>query len=776
MSKSKSKKSNSQIKEESAMDLGYESIGKSLDIGKIKGSVSGETVVGGLDDLTFKSGNSPRTSPRNSPRRSQVVESDSDDSVDIKNITLVSKTPNKSPTRSPSRKNTLDPNDYGRKTSLRTPNKTKDNEKILITDSDTEVDSDMEEKPLLPSMTKSRYTRMQSEEVPRSRLSRVEDEMEIVEKSGRSPSRMETQERVGSSRRSPSVTRSSRMEDEEVPRSRSSRMEIEERVESSRRSPSRIETQERVEKTRRSPSSRMEDEQVPRSRSSRMDTEERVESTRRSPSGPRSTRMEDEQVPRSRSSRMETQERVESTRKTASGPRSSRMEDEEVTKSRTVSRRTDLSPKSKRETPTIKDIEKGADVASSRREKTFEFESDSESDDSSVEVTRPASRQVSRSVTRTETKPVSRSMTRPVSRSVTRTETRTFSNDDEIADNLDNFLIEKNILVLDTLVSEVDGSPRVLFIKASNYLGQIFLIRTENGGTMTGRKSKTIVLNEIIQGKLVPTSMKVDISKCAGSAVCGVAFQCKDEFCYLYRNNEGEFDEISFKLSGLDVFDNKYTGDAKVLIGDKIGNKVFAYPIVTIDEIRTNTVETFVNVKNATERIQKHLVKDIHNGFDDLDERLNLLKERIKAVHKNYDQMFKQLGEETKQGMNLMKKLDGIPIKNSEEQAKQKETSDYLLLKTVTFNKIVEKSGKFITDLSRDVDIQLLKVSDLYYGGYLVTKETFDENISGGLRKASSWNLPDKFDKMSLDEILSKRWVTDNDPNELVSLANAIVG
>uniref|UniRef100_A0A6C0AF84 Uncharacterized protein n=1 Tax=viral metagenome TaxID=1070528 RepID=A0A6C0AF84_9ZZZZ len=344
---------------------------------------------------------------------------------------------------------------------------------------------------------------------------------------------------------------------------------------------------------------------------------------------------------------------------------------------------------------------------------------------------------------------------------------------DEDTEDLDNFLISKNIIVHDTLIT----NDTILFLKASNYLGDIFIIKTDKEGLLSTKKTKSTYMTPVSTAKKIPASMKVNISKCAGSSVCGIAFQCSEEFCFLNKNDSGDMEEVNFTINSQKDLEKSLTKRKEEVPVPAVMSidKVLAYPIVSMSEIEKNNEETFKVIRTSTIAIHKYLVESIKQDFSSIKTYIKSLSDGLMQLEDRYVKMFGNLEYEYKACSEKMKEFDAIKDPNEENQTTKKELSDLMLLKTLTFDRLMVTLGKFTLETSRDTKNQLLRSSDVYYTGYLTVKEVFDDGLSKDLKKSNLWGLPDSFDKKDIDQILEKNWSdTESKMPSVIALSKTI--
>ena len=813
-SRSKSRpKSVTELREETAEEFSYKSPGK-LNIPKLDSTVSGENITkNSLGEVEFYKGDSPTNSPSKkrtssyvSAKNPQVInfDSDSDSSIEISRSSKIPSVKIESSKSSIKSRNTISPSDYDKSPSKKSSSKSQ-KEKVLLMDSDfsesdgefinrnskmsilekeaNELPRNFESRKSSPSRSQreiiSSRDQMSQRDIPRSSRDQMSqrdtprssrDQMSQREMSPPRSSRDEISREMYSRKMSPPPRSARDMSQRDMSPPRSSRDQMSQREMSPPRS-SRDQMSQREMSPPRSSREQMSQREMIPPRSSREQMSQREMSPPRSSRDQMSQR---EMIP-PRSSREQMSQREMSPPKSPRDQMSQR-EMSPFRSSREMDQR-NFTPQSSTKKSVAPDVR-----SSHMKSKTTNWQSDSSSDDDDEVVVPRKSTQSSSGLSSRPKELVSddEEEITPKRESTQSSQDLVSENTDVIetenTENLDNFLIKNNILILNSLVS--DG--KVVFLKVANYLGQIFLIKTDKSGVLSTRKSNSLSLNKITNAKLIPRSMKVDVSNCAGSAVCGIAFQCDNEFCYLARNDSGEHDEINFKVGNLEQFGEKGTTESErdVAIGEQIGNRVFAYPIVSMAEIEKNSIEAFLVVKEATYKIQTFLSKQIKNGFENLIGNVDVFHKRLIKIQTNVDAMLEFLMDEIKQGTERMKQFDAIPLgtMSVENQQNQKELSEYLLQKHLTYQSIVEVYGKFVADTKKEVSIQQSRSADVFYSGYLSVKENFDEELSSELVKASSWGLPQKFDKMTFSEIVSKKWVDEkNSSVEEKALSDVIV-
>ena len=316
--------------------------------------------------------------------------------------------------------------------------------------------------------------------------------------------------------------------------------------------------------------------------------------------------------------------------------------------------------------------------------------------------------------------------------------------------DLDAKLMDMNIVVVDTFIS---NDKKIITLKCFTKYGNYFFLKSDKFGSLSTRSSESTTLSNKNKGTIIPRSMKVSVADCAGKSVCGIVMQCDTEYCFLNRNDHGELDETNYSISS-----GKSVDEIKFSKTSRVSNKLLSYPIISLSILEENLTNAVDSIKDATFNIHEKIAKYVHKDFEVLSARYNALMERNRVLHGLYDKMYASHAEEVKAGITKLDAFENINPKTEEVQVSMKEVTDYLLLKTETFNTMTNTIEKYINETNNELLLQVTRSSRLHSDSFLLVKEQFDVKISEPLRLAQNWGLPDMFNALTFDQIATKEW------------------
>jgi hypothetical protein len=189
-------------------------------------------------------------------------------------------------------------------------------------------------------------------------------------------------------------------------------------------------------------------------------------------------------------------------------------------------------------------------------------------------------------------------LTRPLSPTIP-TEERNITISDSIKgviekNSVEYTLVNNGYIPKDKIVTKNgNGQMGALYIKAINSFGQtVFVELDDEGYVSTDKDDLTMVREE--KANDIPYSIKMGIAECMNTEVCGVAFDCNESICTMIRQPDSNTPkEENF------IYTEKRSERAAIL-----GDKVIAYPIVRLTEIKANPNLVLENTNVATGRIR----------------------------------------------------------------------------------------------------------------------------------------------------------------------------
>ena len=302
--------------------------------------------------------------------------------------------------------------------------------------------------------------------------------------------------------------------------------------------------------------------------------------------------------------------------------------------------------------------------------------------------------------------------------------------------NLTEMMISNGYVPLDNVVLD----NKVIYTKVYTKHGDIAFISPDQTGKISATPSKKTVVEEV-SGKVIPQSVKIKTSECAGNSVCGVAFQCKGEYCFLNRTDEGKIKEATFEISNNSEIIKK---DASPI----------AYPIITLSEIETNNDKTLERVRTATQKLDETCSSEIMNHFDETIKKLMKLTEEVKSVKEKFVLMENARKIEQKFAGDKIKELDP---ENTTDQASIKIVSDKRLSSTEFSLSVKSLAHKYLSLTNSDLDTLQTRTNDDLMTNFTLVMEKLDTKMekSASLRKAENWGLPKSLNDLSSNQIIS---------------------
>ncbi len=315
--------------------------------------------------------------------------------------------------------------------------------------------------------------------------------------------------------------------------------------------------------------------------------------------------------------------------------------------------------------------------------------------------------------------------------------------------SIDDLLMTKGYLRLDTITLDTD-QEKVFYVKAIDPVGDIVFIQMDKSGGLTVQLSNRTVV-KVSEGTSIPHSVKVRAAECAGSSVCGVAFQCEGEFCFVNRKDDGKLYEGTFVTS-------ETASDKKIT---PFGSPV-AYPIITLSEIEANNDNAIERVRKATMDIQAAAYASSLATITDVRKGVVLLSQRLETLSVGYTKMHEFRNMEVKKSLQLIDEYRRLPQPlSAENQDKYKQVVDKLYSLNVTFIQLVTFMREY-SATQKLIDDMVVKANDSVNSLFVEARRTYDKNVSKAIRNPVVWGLPAQLDKVeNFDDFIHGRWPTD---------------
>lgn len=306
-----------------------------------------------------------------------------------------------------------------------------------------------------------------------------------------------------------------------------------------------------------------------------------------------------------------------------------------------------------------------------------------------------------------------------------------FSNYSSAVDsnNIDDLLMKKGYTALQYIT--LDNEDQVAYIKAENPIGDIVIIKADKAGLINVQlPNRTVV--KVSDGSQVPKSVKVSAATCAGSASCGVAFECEGDYCIMNRNNDGSLSTGTYALSET-VVNRTLT---------PFGSPV-AYPVITLSEIEANNEAAIVTARKATETIQNESRKATRDLFSNLIQQSAGTTFQLQQVNTALDNFHNAIAGERKTYLAMADRYRSLPQPlSSQNQENYKQIVDHLFKLNKTFDKLQRFTYQYHGQLLPAVQTQTTQALDAFNELYVKARKTLDPGVSGWLLKAGLWGLP----------------------------------
>ena len=310
---------------------------------------------------------------------------------------------------------------------------------------------------------------------------------------------------------------------------------------------------------------------------------------------------------------------------------------------------------------------------------------------------------------------------------------------------IDSLLLKKGYIRINNIVIDGENGQKVAYAKAYNIAGDICFIDITKPGKITIQLSdRTLV--KISEGTSIPSKIMMNSLDCAGTGVCGIAFDCNGEYCMARRNDSGQVESSAYIT---------VSKPAEALIGDV--NSIVAYPIITLDEIENNNEDCLRRVRSSTIYIQRGMLKESMVDFSHRLAATTSLSNQLKSFQNVYVKSYESRNKEHKR---LLSELDAhrtrqmsgqdLPHENVSEICK---ITDRLYNLTLINNDIVEYSS-ILSDYKKQLMDLEIKIRDAQMAMYIKNRRIFNHHQCETM-KPSVWGLPEEFISVS-DEDLFK--------------------
>jgi hypothetical protein len=189
----------------------------------------------------------------------------------------------------------------------------------------------------------------------------------------------------------------------------------------------------------------------------------------------------------------------------------------------------------------------------------------------------------------------------------------------------------KYTIVDRVILQRQDGLMNVEYVKCYDPNGITVFVMLDIKGTL-GVQMPDLTTVHVAKGSSIPLSDKLAANDCAGSGICGVALECRDELCTIVRQNDGSSKEATF------VMTEEYS--TKTMTPD--GSPV-ASVIIRMSEILQDYKGTLDRTRVATQRIRENAFKASQEGLDRTMKQSQLLHDAIGKFGSNRNAAYESL-------------------------------------------------------------------------------------------------------------------------------------
>ena len=336
--------------------------------------------------------------------------------------------------------------------------------------------------------------------------------------------------------------------------------------------------------------------------------------------------------------------------------------------------------------------------------------------------------------------------------------------DDNMEEIKTSFLVQAGYIPIDNLVQNNSSSrsQELVITKAYNPNGEIVLITPEKQSTTVLSSNRKTVVKEI-KALSIPKSYIEKVSECAGNSACSIGMQCKGEYCFMNRSDDGKVSTKNYSvISGGSDSDNI----------SKI-NTPFAYPLISVEEIKTSPEAINARVTKITASIRENTTETLNKCLDNCIKNTEELMTKLRDIKSKYDAMENAKNIERNDRLAKINAGRGL----SSKTPAQEEASKIIYEGLVTVTETEEQMNTAVSVLTQWLEGVLSeaveKASDVKSDLFVRTKTAFDEGYvsSAILMNASGWGLPEEINSVSPEKLETGDFtVKDSDNKELTSL------
>lgn len=268
---------------------------------------------------------------------------------------------------------------------------------------------------------------------------------------------------------------------------------------------------------------------------------------------------------------------------------------------------------------------------------------------------------------------------------------------------LENELLHAGYVPLSKIViQDSAGDRRTQYIKALNKKGQKVFILLDVNGYITTRNTDLILI-ESNKAQIVPYSLKMGAVDCAGTEVCGIAFECgSNSVCVLSRNE----DDLTPKEANFVFIEQNDTASGIIIPnGQNIipNGQIMAYPVIRLSEIRANPCMILENTDLVTRRLRNATYKILLDDLQEFDKEIAELKtnfDRFMTTRENdatrLNRTLNQLDQWNESYMAHPPTTDDIKERYRNLQFNLSQRNEYI--------EVLLRSMKKITDLRSEIN------------------------------------------------------------------------
>jgi len=310
-----------------------------------------------------------------------------------------------------------------------------------------------------------------------------------------------------------------------------------------------------------------------------------------------------------------------------------------------------------------------------------------------------------------------------------------------LADSQVEAVLFKHGYLTESVISLAE-SGSVPFVQASTKQGDTCYVKIDrpNGGISFESGNRTNVT--IATGSSILQSTKVDTMACAGSEVCGVAFQCEGELCISQRGVDGVPVESTF------VTVSKPTDAVMTRVGSPV-----AYPVVTLSEIEADPAGTLKRIREATVRIQARAIASSETAIHAAVEESVRLQKYFTDLEIAIRKMHEFRNAEVKVRIARWYEYNALPTPMSAaNEAQFKTLVDTLRNLSFVFAQLISFTGNFERFARKHLGMLTGSTRDAFYSLFTTARRNFTTQISGPLLNPIHWSLPAAVDAVDFSK------------------------